>query len=485
MTFGARKRRLSMEINRRLTTTPPARPVHPARSRLATGFTLVELLVVITIMGILAGVLALALASAMSDAKANRAKTELATVGTVIQGRMSEISLAPINFVYGPGGSIGVPFGGGVPPLSSTALTGWDAFAAEERARAIMLARRDVARMALPECQADLLYPPATIQFRSWNNAVQKLRDLNGNNAPVSFVTNAVQVKPPSQWNQMRSLVGLLSAEELDAQYGAANPATRPEDDAIAIATNDATFNTLVRTRIDGTLMTWTRQHESAECLYLILATTNLHNGKAIDNIPSDRIRDTDGDGIPEILDPWEKPYAFIREPIGLRSPAIKNFRPSGANVAEQFPVDPDPMDFLVSDVRYEASVVSSEWPIYLPPVVISSGRDKAFGIRLTYLDDDEDGVPESGVSAQYSSSVVHFESGTVGPIYPLETGGGTSLWRYPDPYYNVSLTDVTYNGAFNFSAAMIAQSKQGAGLGGVLDPETASDNITSLDAGF
>jgi prepilin-type N-terminal cleavage/methylation domain-containing protein len=472
-----------MESMKRLLTNSMSRRVQ--RSRSATGFTLVELLVVITIMGILAGVLALALASAISDAKANRTKTELATVGTVLQGRMSEISLAPINFVNAPAGNVGVPFGAGVPALSTTALAGWDAFAAQERARAIMLARRDIARMALPECQADLLYPPATIQFRSWNTAVQKLKAPDGSNAPVSFVTNAVQVKPPSQWNQMRSLVGLLSAEELDSQYGGGSPATRPEYDAIAIATNDATFNTLLRTRIDGTLMTWTREHESAECLYLILATTNLHNGKAIDNIPADRIRDTDGDGVPEVLDPWEKPYAFIREPIGLRSPAIKNFRPSGANVAERFPVDPDPMDFLVSDVRYEASVASSEWPIYLPPVIISSGRDKAFGLRLTYLDDDEDGTPESGVSAQYSSSVVHFEAGTAGPIYPLFTGGGTSLWRYPDPYYNISLTNLAYNGAFDFSAAMIAQSKQGAGLGGILDSETASDNITSLDAGF
>ena len=341
-----------MEINRRLTTTPPARPV---RSRLATGFTLVELLVVITIMGILAGVLAMTLSSALSDAKISRARTEVATIGQMLQARVNEVSLAQLALidVRIDGGIDGGPVAS-APAPGGMGTSSFAQFNANERARVMMMARRDMLRMVLPQCRADLLYPPARLQYRSLSGA--------------GVTASAVQLKPPAQWVRMRSKAGLISGEQLNAfdatvegiefafnettgqfvfPYGAFNSADNIYDDPS-----------------DPLDRVWTRENESAECLYLILATTDLQGELAIDYIPSDRIADSDGDGFLEVLDPWEQAYFFLREPTGLRSPAINNFDTNAPAGIKQYPADPDPLDFLLTDFRYDDNFLY----IGLPP---------------------------------------------------------------------------------------------------------------------
>jgi prepilin-type N-terminal cleavage/methylation domain-containing protein len=60
-------------------------------------------------------------------------------------------------------------------------------------------------------------------------------------------------------------------------------------------------------------------QTESAACLYLILKVTSAE-GRAFDmgSIPPSFIRDTDEDGVPEIVDAWGTPVRFYRWPSDL-----------------------------------------------------------------------------------------------------------------------------------------------------------------------
>jgi type II secretory pathway pseudopilin PulG len=468
-------------------------PAQRARHR-ATAFTLVELLVVLTVMVSLAGMMTYALASAQTDARIKRTQADLLSIGQLLQTRMNEVSLSRVNLVYGPItpavlGAAAPAFGPGAPPNNASEAQ-LITFEAAERARLFLMARRDMLRLVLPECQSDLLYPPASLQFRTRDRSVAP------GFRPAPFIPNVAQLKTPPQWSQMRGVLGLLSAESIDAVY-ANSYATQPEYDAI-IESGVPAFESLLRQRIDGTPMTWTREHESSECLYLILATTELFGTKAIDQIPSSRIRDTDGDGVPEILDAWDQPYMFIRNPVGLNNAAVKNYKPTAATPAEQYPIDPDPLDMLVSDFRYLSTfrpgsnpfaIEQPYFPIYLPPVLISAGRDREFGIRQTFFDADGDGVGDEGVARSYSSSVVQFPNGVNGPTYP-----GIRVWRYPDPFFDVASMPITSTGVHVIrpegivsakgSDAFVAPNLRG-GLGFATDLETSADNITSLDAGF
>ncbi|OYP32175.1 type II secretion system protein [Rhodopirellula sp. MGV] len=474
-----------------------------------SGFTLVELLVVITVMVTLGGMLTYALASAETDARVKRTEADVVTIGQVLQRHVNDVALSKMNLVYGAPSSVTAnATGPGSPatanyPLSRAAAVPFILFESAEKARLILAARRDMLRMVLPECQADLLYPPASLQFRT-----RAEPPIGSSGASVQYHPNVAQLRAPNQWNQMRTLLGLLSADTIDTRWRTSNPgfnpASDPKVDAIQLAGN-ATFEALLRQKTDGTAMTWTREHESAECLYLILATTELFNGKAIDQIPSSRIVDTDGDQVPEIVDAWGQPYVFIRQPISLETPVIKNFN-STAAATEQYRIDPDPLGLLNSDFRYLASVRdatlsvpdSAYQPIYLPPVVISSGIDKEFGIRTSFVDTDRDGTPEEGVSRSYSSSVVQLPQ-PIGPTYSYtdprtNVSYSVPVWRYPDPYFNVSSVPANTTGAHVLQAGGIVKAKgfvnsssvvEYQGLGATLDKETAADNITSLDAGF
>ena len=474
-----------------------------------SGFTLVELLVVITVMVTLGGMLTYALASATTDARIKRTQADVLTIGQLLQSRVNEVSLAQVSLVYGRSGlelaraGLFVPPGGGaitgpgtasVRPSASPTRDQLVNFQASERARLVLMARRDLARMVLPECQADLLYPPASLQFRTIG--------------PSGWYPNVAQVKPPAQWSRMRSLAGLYSAGDIDAEYNVVNsvnnstsPATNPEFGAIAEAAAPA-FEAILKqdTKVfwDASALPqpprpqtqWTREHESAECLFLILATTELFGQTAIDKIPSSQIDDTDGDGIPEILDAWGRPYAFVRNPVGLQHPGLKNFDPSGNTLAERFPIDPDPFDFLAADFRYDNTTHPSPYPagtgettyfpIYLAPVIVSAGLDGEFGLRLAYVDQDDDGVPELGVNDGYSASAVQYPTNTYGPVYP-----GVPVVRYPDPYFDVSTVPSNTPGLYEFSITSIAGAKTGGGLGAILDREAFADNITSIDSDF
>lgn len=60
-------------------------------------------------------------------------------------------------------------------------------------------------------------------------------------------------------------------------------------------------------------------ENESAECLYLILRHYSREAmGTTIDDIPTRFIKDTDGDEMLEIVDAWERPVRFYRWPTDL-----------------------------------------------------------------------------------------------------------------------------------------------------------------------
>ncbi|MDV6033664.1 MAG: type II secretion system protein, partial [Phycisphaera sp. RhM] len=190
-----------------------------AANHRVTGFTLVELLVVMTVMVTLGGMLTYALASAATDARIKRTQADVLTIGQLLQTRMNEVSLSKVSLIYGaPGPTQGSV--GGLGSTSTSLAAGPGSFEAEERSRLVLMARRDLIRMVLPECRADLLFPPASLQFRT--------RTAGG-----GWQANIAQIRPPAQWNRMRTLVGLDSAASLDARV-ANNPCTDPLVDGIA-----------------------------------------------------------------------------------------------------------------------------------------------------------------------------------------------------------------------------------------------------------
>ncbi|MHB0957647.1 MAG: type II secretion system protein [Pirellulaceae bacterium] len=130
----------------------------------------------------------------------------------------------------------------------------------------------------------------------------------------------------------------------------------------------------------------WTEQHEHSECLYMILAGIRDGDTTGLEWFEESEIGDTDGDGMPEILDPWGRPIYFLRWAPGyasdLQDPARR---------------EPDPFDPLRVDPRWENNDDANpdtklDDPFALFPLIYSGGRDRQYGVvRKDYEDDDGD----------------------------------------------------------------------------------------------
>lgn len=118
----------------------------------------------------------------------------------------------------------------------------------------------------------------------------------------------------------------------------------------------------------------WTRAHEGAECLYLILSNLYDEDGNMLRFFNASEIGDIDQDGMPEILDQWGQPIEFLRWAPGFRS-AVQDQNPD---------TSPDPLDPFKVDSRWQTPVNGLK-PYLLMPLVFSFGPDQVGNIVLLH----------------------------------------------------------------------------------------------------
>lgn len=131
----------------------------------------------------------------------------------------------------------------------------------------------------------------------------------------------------------------------------------------------------------------WTPQLQHSECLYMILASTRIDDGNALDYFGDAEIGDTDNDGMKEILDGWGNPIFFLRwAPGHVAEVGIPDATQTAAQTV-QGAVSPDGFDPLHADVMWNTSDNLDHFfaPYQLYPLVVSAGRDKAFDIVFDF----------------------------------------------------------------------------------------------------
>ena len=397
------------------------------REPIRRGFTLVEILVVLVILGIMGSMVLVALNGVTTSARAARTRTIIATCDSVVQQLYEDTKYRAL--------SIEVP---SLYMSLGSDEVGREVLASEAgRVRLVMV--RDLQRQIIPERYSDL---------------------VDGVN--VTAACNLVMI------DSSDNVVGTRS-----------NPASR---NTMPVSWQEDGKLLAMRDRLPGTQ---TVEHQGAECLYLIMATTYLGGTPAIDNIPEPNIGDTDGDGAPEILDGWGQPLGLLRWPVGfddvtgtLDHDQVDDFDLYRSDFAYTFtsvPAAPgSPTTHPVTPNSSGAYEVNAPWA--LRPLIISAGSDGEFGITL----DPVDGSDIAQTSFAYGSQTWPINATHMGNSQHLGRPAPPASYAYPDPYLRQFVEDN------DPSAATRADTLRR--LPGELLEESrrwvTDDNITNYDVG-
>ncbi|TWU45526.1 hypothetical protein Q31b_07000 [Novipirellula aureliae] len=386
-------------------------PIARRNRRSVTGFTLVEILVVLIIIGVMSAMVMTAVTGVTNSARTSRTRTIIATIDSVIQEQYESFKYRPLPVEI-------VDMSQGITDadmqLSREVL-------AVEAARVRLLMLRDLQRMEMPDRYSDIYNGP--IQPRAAANLVKI--------AEVDIPPNIKE----------GDIIGTRTAK--DSRY------------PVVVSSIDSAKRTAYLSRLPATLPTAEPEktlfytNQSAECLYLIMATSFVGGTPAIDMIPSSNTGDTDGDGIPEILDGWGQPIGFVRWPVGY-------YDPTGSldvTVPDEF--DLFRSDFAYSDIPTESETPSSDavvravsvntaqnsvFPWSLRPLIISAGEDSQFGIAFNpyrTIDDPSDPEDPGLDTFSYVNSAWKWrvDAKNMGTTEYLGRGDGSFNYIVPDPY--------------------------------------------------
>lgn len=116
--------------------------------------------------------------------------------------------------------------------------------------------------------------------------------------------------------------------------------------------------------------------NDSAECLYLILASMRDGEKSALDFFAPTEIGDLDGDGLNEIHDSWGQPIVWFRWAPGYAG------GPGSTIVSPQDVTEADPFDPLKVDPRWTNAAYPVK-PFALKPLIVSGGPDKRIDLYL------------------------------------------------------------------------------------------------------
>lgn len=379
-------------------------------------FTLVEVLVSIVLVSILSGMILTAVRGVTSTARQSRTRSIIAIIDSVIQEQYESYKYRPLPVV--------VPDTSGFLPDNLTTF-GYEVMPSEgARVRLNMV--RDLQRMELPDRATDILMPNGEI------------------NRPAEITTAVVPVVRNTVTNRM--------VRDTDKAQ------RRP---AVVAWTPPAKLEQYRRRLQARTVVNL--ENDSAECLYMIMATSFIGGSPAISLVPSQNVGDTDNDGLPEILDGWGRPIGFVRWPVGYNASFVEG---------TQFALMPDDFDLMKSDFGWIVSEqtpnvadIANPWSVR--PLVISAGSDGEFGIRFAPED-----ASDNPVVLRYSNST----SVGVRMTWPITNDfmGTESLGRTTQPYY--VFVDPFFRNPQLFVGVNLPASNNG-------DPSVQDDNITNYQA--
>lgn len=375
-----------------------------ADRRCGRAFTLVEVLVVLVLTSILAGMVMTAVQGVTTSARIAKTRSIVATVDSVIQELYESYKYRPLPVAIPSAGASGLSL-----ELMPT-----------EAARVRLIMTRDLLRMEMPDRVSD----------------IRAAANRNVRAAPVRITAMADQVWERSDGTLVLRRLG--SEDPGDIGNLAARFEVNPVSWYTAPGNMPARFSAYWR----RTSPNWTAEHQGAECLYLILATTFSGGVAAIEAIPSANIADTDGDGVPEILDGWGRPLGFIRWPVGLQD--------SGVDTESPDEFDPYRTDFGYlpdASIPLDPSLANTA-PFSIRPLVISAGPDGEFGIafspRRSNLVDEDNALSEAEiVNEEISYATQTWRRAWMG----AEAGARSEPYYFPDPYLRRFVIDV--GGAF------------------------------------
>ena len=291
-----------------------------------TGFTLIEVLVVITIIGIIAGLGLGALFQAQEVARRSRTKGLIARLHTQISSRWDSYRTRrlPIDF-YGATSVAGRPgtyFDPNNFQASATTTRGMPS-PLSGIVGLKLAALRELMRMELPDRYNDLLFRPNPNLWTNMQSAQLAAQGAVG----ATLLGNSSGWTDPVYNQPLPTFPALRMAYLRRIQ--AINPSQPIAD--IIYSGDPATGRPALAD-----------QFQSAECLYLVMTTGFGDENSDGQAWHTRDVADTDRDGMPEFIDGWGTPIEWIRWPAGFFS----ELQPASMPTGDHDPAtSPDPFD--------------------------------------------------------------------------------------------------------------------------------------------